>query len=231
MNHCHHIIAMLDDYLDMHLDDVETSLIHRHLARCPDCEAAFRHAQSVHRALREWPPEEECEAAAQRALAGAMAKLATTPVASSRWSQWRPVLLAASLAGMFIFGGYLMPWGNQSADHAPAVILLTSQVQPVQLSLETGSPVERVTLTLELPEHVHLAGYPLQQTLSWETRLDTGINRLTLPLHATAAGEGDLRLTIRSPSGFQNTQVIRLHSKDTGSPLTRAFGQQHSHTI
>lgn len=232
MSHCHHITAMLDDYLDQHLDDVEVRLIHRHLSRCASCEAIFRHAQAVHLALRDWPDQQSCEDSARTVLTRALDQLSDSTAQRASGARWRPALLAASLAMMFVVGGYLMPWG--AVDHTNqthAVLLRTSEIQPVQISLETASPVERVTLTLELPSHVSLAGYPSEQVLTWETNLHAGINQLSLPLQALSAGEGNLRLTVSSPGGFHSTQIIRLHSKDGSSPQARTSGPDRGRMI
>jgi hypothetical protein len=232
MNHCHHITAMLDDYLDQHLDDVELRLIHRHLNRCASCEAIFRHAQAVHLALREWLDQLSCEESARTVLARTLGQLSDNAAPSTPRSHWRPALLAASLAMMFVVGGYLMPWGAvPHTDQVHAVMLRTSEIRPVQISLETVNPIERVTLTLELPAHVSLAGYPAEQVLVWETSLNAGINQLSLPLQALSAGEGNLRLTVSSPGGFHSTQIIRLHSKDGGSPQVRASGADKGRMI
>jgi hypothetical protein len=231
MTNCTHILAMMDDYLDQHLDDVESGLIHRHLARCPDCEARFREAQAVYQAVRTWPSEQECEVAARQVLSRAMAAATGPEAAASPLSLWRPLVAAASLAMMFVIGGFLMPWGASDADHKYAITLYINDPQPVQLALEANTDLERVTLTLELPDHVTLAGYPAEKLISWDASLRAGTNRLSLPLQANTEGKGDLRLTVLSENGFRNTRIIRLHGKEKGLSVRRALPANQHRTI
>ena len=64
--------------------------------------------------------------------------------------------------------------------------------EPVRLAFTAGEPLDDVTLTLNLPPHVEIAGLPGQHQVRWQVSLEQGDNVLALPLRIMFPGDGEL---------------------------------------
>jgi hypothetical protein len=114
------------------------------------------------------------------------------------------VIAAASSQGKSALRPATMAWasGAVAAVLAIGIVLVVgmgpdsdmprSQPHNVRLAFDTVDAMDDVTLTVELPPHVEMSGYPGYQRLSWNVSLDKGENVVNLPLNILFPGEGDL---------------------------------------
>jgi hypothetical protein len=110
--------------------------------------------------------------------------------------------LAASLAAAVGLG----VWLGQGATPEPAagpeakvVVLADGRVAPVRLAFRSPRDLSGVTIHLQLPAGVELAGHPGRQSLKWQADFQAGANVLELPL-VVHEGEGGI-LTATLDSG------------------------------
>ncbi|ERS87325.1 transmembrane anti-sigma factor [Marinobacter sp. EVN1] len=106
---------------------------------------------------------------------------------------WGGAVAAALALGLFI--GQSGLWQPDEAV-AVAEVVDTSVVAPVErtvrLAFTAGEPLDDVTLTLNLPPHVEIAGLPGQHQVRWQVSLEQGDNVLALPLRIMFPGDGEL---------------------------------------
>ncbi|GAB5480109.1 MAG: hypothetical protein Marn2KO_35760 [Marinobacter nauticus] len=110
---------------------------------------------------------------------------------------WGGAVAAALALGLFI--GQSGLWQPDEAGHeavAVAEVVDTPVVAPVErtvrLAFTAGEPLDDVTLTLNLPPHVEIAGLPGQHQVRWQVSLEQGDNVLALPLRIMFPGDGEL---------------------------------------
>lgn len=104
---------------------------------------------------------------------------------------WRPVLgmaLAASLA----LGVGLAAWLGERPQAGPETVLVVrGEVSSVRLLFSSPRALDGVTIHLQLPDGVELAGRPGRRELRWQVDFQAGNNLLELPVIAQG-GEGGL---------------------------------------
>ena len=97
---------------------------------------------------------------------------------------WRPAFALAASLLVSIGAGFLWMQHPVPADQGAGPIALVSanQVEPVRLVFRSPRALQGVTLHLQLPEGVELAGYSGQRELRWQVDLQAGANSLELPV-------------------------------------------------
>jgi hypothetical protein len=104
--------------------------------------------------------------------------------------------LGAALAASLALGIGLSVQLGSAPDTKPrsepkTVTLAAGAVSPVRLMFRSPRALEGVTIQLQLPAGVELAGHPGRSELTWQTDLQAGANLLELPMIAQG-GEGGL---------------------------------------
>jgi hypothetical protein len=126
------------------------------------------------RRLRELPVPPPSAGFAARAL-----KVGRAPA-------WRPAAAFAMAAALL--AAVALPVWMVARDSLPGepggrvVAMAAGEVQPVSLMLRSPRALSGVTVVVQLPEGVELAGYPERRELTWQTDLQAGANRLDLPV-------------------------------------------------
>lgn len=114
-------------------------------------------------------------------------------------SLWAPDQQPASLADAS---------GPEPAAEMAATTQAESREQTVRLAFTSGSRLDNVSLTLELPPNVELARFPGHHQLTWQVDLEPGDNVISLPLRIAYPEAGELvahlddgkkRKTFRAP--------------------------------
>lgn len=188
---CDDLTKRLDDWFDGTLEAAEHQAVAEHLSACETCQRRFEAEAQWRRRLKEAPVAEPAADFEQRMLAAAHGhgdarRRWTTPVVSGA--------MAACLAAGLMLGQWL-PVGDPGATGEEPVVaepIVMDEVQTVSLAFNSGEALNNVTLTLELPPHVELDGFPGERSLSWQVDLDKGRNRLALPVRTLFPGEGEL---------------------------------------
>lgn len=198
---CDDFKERVHDWLDGRLPAAEAARLRDHAAACPRCAAIERDYRLLTEALGDLPAPEPPPRLTERLVRGA---------APARSRGWRAAAVATVVLAIAA-----LPWlGRQApvgAGDPAAVRLAVDSDKTVSLSLASEQRLEGVTLTLVLPEHVALQGYPHERRLSWRTDLSAGENRLRLPLHARRAGSGELVARIEH-GGKSRELRVRIQS-------------------
>jgi len=178
-----------------------------HIDKCPNCRAELADYAALQNALRELPAPAPPPDLTERLWAAQ----------PRRRSRWPTLAVAASL----LMALAALPVAFRYIDNTPGktyaaeVQLPLNQSERIELALSVPRDLAQVRLTLELPEHVELKGFPSQRVISWRTDLRAGNNRLALPVKANAAGSGELvaRIEHNGKSREMRVRVISNQSK------------------
>lgn len=195
---CSDSLAGMDAYLDGDLDSPAARQLERHAAECEACGRRLRHARRVRTALARLPLEAASAGFTDRAIEQAVGH-------GSYAAQAGPRRVAAALAAALVIGvGALIYTGlpvngpGLSPERSlPTVSLRIEERRTVNLVFASDSALDDVSLTVDLPAGVELAGFEGMRRVRWRTRLQAGRNVLPLDLLALDGGGGELTAFLR----------------------------------
>ncbi len=186
---CPSIRSQLPDYVRATLPENEAGVVREHLQRCPRCRRRCdREEVLMSRMAAQFdvpPPAPDFESRVFGELSSGSGRRVHMA--------WGGAVAAALALGLFI--GQSGLWQPDEAV-AVAEVVDTPVVAPlertVRLAFTSGEPLDDVTLTLNLPPHVEIAGLPGQHQVRWQVSLEQGDNVLALPLRIMFPGDGEL---------------------------------------
>lgn len=197
---CQTLDTHLDDWLDGQLDQVSEHAFEVHLAECADCAKVASQARGLGQALRQMPVPKMSPGFAERALRNA--RRADRPtVTQAPVGNWLAGFAgAAATASCFAIALWIwqpggranLEAGTQAQLQARTVALSVGEVQSMRLRIDAPRDFAQVNFSIDLPEHVQLAGQPGVRAITWKGQLNKGENLLELPLVAEALGSGTL---------------------------------------
>jgi len=190
---CAEFIQQIDDRLDNQLSEVECAAMDLHLEHCTDCQNVVAEEQALREELRNMPVPDMSAGFAARALRRAAAANTVNhhPVRNRAFMGGFAAALVAGIVLWFVTTVY-GPNGELVISQPQLAELSISlhETRHVKLSFNSPEKMEKVRLSLVLPEHVELEGYPGRKQIAWYTKLNKGDNILTLPLSATHSDKG-----------------------------------------
>lgn len=212
---CDQIMERLEDHVDRLLALPEADAVERHVALCEDCRHALEAEHEFRALLRAQPVAAPSTGFARRALASAR----QPEVASHRRGFVFGFASAAALAlvAWYLVAPMLSTVTPDTAEPAiPEVRMALHEVKSVHLVFNIPGEIPDSIMSLELPEHFELRGYPGRRALTWQTALKSGANSLSLPLVAKQAVSGDLKVQI-SYGEKQHIFHVRLNVRPAAS--------------
>ncbi|UCE88422.1 MAG: zf-HC2 domain-containing protein [Pseudomonadota bacterium] len=213
----------IDDYLDGWLDPAVQRALEAHLESCAACDARIKDERELRAALRALPVPPMRRGFTDQVFDKVVQ--ASTP----RRRSLAPVFGVAMAAGLAValVVSALLP--NQTGPHMHSVQSLTlDQVRTVELSMNSQSELEDVTLTIRVPDGVEIEGFPGQREVSWQTRLDAGVNVLALPLVGRHTTHGEL-VALLEHADKRKVLTVPLdvkHPDQSGRSNNRIYGQR-----
>ncbi len=218
---CTELRAQLDDLVDGSLPPAVHEAAQRHLVDCAACRKALEQERVFRGHLRAHPVPPPSPGFAQRALHRARAQRSGhghRGFAVGFISATAAALLAWLAVSVFLPGGV-------KQEALPGVTLTLHETQSVKLVFNVPRDLPDATLSLQLPAHIELAGYPDQRELVWQAALHTGQNLLTVPLIARDNSAGELIAKI-AYRGEKKTFRLRLtvNAPRTSSRIRAAEG-------
>ena len=186
---CPSIRSQLPDYVRATLPENEAAVVREHLQRCPRCRRRCDMEEVLMSRMAAQfdvpPPAPDFESRVFGELSSGAGRRVNMA--------WGGAVAAALALGLFI--GQSGLWQPDEAV-AVAEVVDTPVVAPVErtvrLAFTAGEPLDDVTLTLNLPPHVEIAGLPGQHQVRWQVSLEQGDNVLALPLRIMFPGAGEL---------------------------------------
>ena len=182
---CPSIRSQLPDYVRATLSENEAAVVREHLQRCPRCRRRCDMEEVLMSRMAAQfdvpPPAPDFESRVFGELSSGSGRRVHMA--------WGGAVAAALALGLFI--GQSGLWQPDEAV-AVAEVVDTPVERTVRLAFTAGEPLDDVTLTLNLPPHVEIAGLPGQHQVRWQVSLEQGDNVLALPLRIMFPGAGEL---------------------------------------
>jgi anti-sigma factor RsiW len=211
---CQRTRERLEDHLDGRLTPAASAGVAGHVAECADCAAELAAREDLRAALRELPVPAPSADLWPRALARAQRRQ------RKRQRAWSAGGLAVAASLLVAVAVGLVTQGPATAPAGPTVVAVTpGQTERINLAFNSPARLERVTLSVALPEGVEIAGHPGKRRLSWQTTLEAGRNLLRLPVVLRGSG-GVLRADLRFDGGQRSFSLqVRPSSPDVSGLL------------
>jgi anti-sigma factor RsiW len=184
---CTDIHSQLDDYLDKTLDLSDAQAFDAHLQSCSECQQLLKESNSLILALQNLPVDEADAGFEERVLKKVHRQFPNQ--GNKRFFTGFATAMAASLALWFASTVYIPEMPD---TQSPTIQLAVNDAYTVNLKFEAPANLSDVTLSITLPEHVEITGYPGRKAIIWKTTLDKGSNVLALPVMAINNGQGEL---------------------------------------
>ena len=228
---CQDFTKNLDNYLDDALEASQRSTADHHLANCEHCQAQLKHAQTLQSALKNITPPPMSPGFAQKAIRHASGQQPKHTQHHRRgFVAGFSSAIAAGLVLALVVGG-LLPTQQPTEQPVqvattqaptPEIILSVEEVQMVNVVFDSSQAVAGAQLSLTLPPHVELSGYPGKHNLAWSSDLKQGRNVLTLPLRGLSKANGELIAQINSNGKIKSIR-IQLQVNDKGEPHANLY--------
>jgi hypothetical protein len=203
---------LLDDYCDGELSSELKARCDAHLANCQECATTLNDQENLLADLKAMPVVGPSEGFVERVLHTAVAQNAEhqnkthhrrgfmvgfTSAVAAALAIWVVVGMSPSA----IKGGHkavemaqVEPNAEKSSAEKgiPEFSIALNQPRDIQLAFYSSKALNGARITLQVPDHVAVVGYPGQRELAWKTNLAKGNNLLRLPLVANGAQGGEL---------------------------------------
>lgn len=208
---CSELQQHIDDRLDDQLDGEVRAVMDVHLEDCARCRSCVREAQALREMLSDMPVPAPSAGFAARALR--QAAVAHSVVSTQQHKRvFASGFAAALVAGVVLWfmTGIYGPQGELGLVPQPQLAEITIQLQEtrrVRLAFNAPADMEKIRVSLELPAHVELEGYPGRKQIAWYTKLHKGDNVLSLPLSGLKASQGKFIARIGSGNAASEIQI------------------------
>ncbi len=190
---CTEVDEVLDQYLDAEADGETRAALERHLARCAKCRWRLDLASGLREALRELPVEEP----GAEFFAGALRRAQRPPRGSRLAAAGFIGAFGLSIVTVLLTGLAVHAPRSRAVPQVAAVTLKPNRAQTVNLVFDSGTALDDVVVTVELPRGVELRGHELARRIEWDTKLVAGSNLLPLEIVATSGRGGELVARVR----------------------------------
>jgi anti-sigma factor RsiW len=206
---CDRVTTDLDAYLDGELEPAANAALDEHVRKCAPCREHLARARKIKAALAALPVEGPRPEFFARALRNAAE-------AGARRERRTPRLIAAGLSGAIaasiLTAVLVLHWTGSpetASSDVPAVSLMVNMPRTVNLLFASREPLDRVELTVDLPEGVELLGHEGQRRVAFRARLQAGDNLLPLELVAVDGRGGTLVARLRH-DGKEKTFTVNV---------------------
>lgn len=213
---CELFMAGLGEWLDGACDQASARGRADHAAQCRACATALAQEREVRAALRSLPvPPVRPEFARDALRVAVMADRATRRHLRQHYRRiaWAlGSMAAAALVTVLVLRPFQDSGENELAmSGGETWALMAGQVQSLRLRIDAPRDFDGVRFSVDLPDHVSLAGQPGIRSMTWEGSLRKGTNVLELPLVAQAGASGAMATRVAWGS-FERRVQMRLVS-------------------
>ena len=145
----------------------------------------------------------------ERALANAVGQVA--PNWWPRRAGWGMAAAAAVLAAVLVVPHFGPTTTDPAAPQVAEAPSESSSLRVIDVLLNSAYAVEGASLTVKLDPNLALENYPDVVSLSWQTDLKAGGNKLSLPVRMLDDRPGDILVTLKYADTRQD---LTIHVND-----------------
>lgn len=193
---CKNIQYSIEDLLDGQLESAVAADYQHHIESCKACQQVLAKEQQFREVLRESPVPAASPGFESRVFANVRHAYQPKSHKTAFYAGFGTAMAAGVLL-FFLSNIMLQPQMTMPVQDAmPQVTLSLYQPKKVNMVFNVPEAVAAATISMELPEHVQIAGYQGHQ-IEWQTALKAGKNLLSLPIVAQQQLDGEIIARIR----------------------------------
>jgi len=202
---CHDIANLLDSREVLELTAAQQESVNAHLSSCASCEREWRAVRALWDvSMIETPaprPDFFTQAIRLATAAGAR-KEARPPRQPSFWqgAGFGAAIAASLVAAVMTF--FIAP-DAADVEQRAAITVALNEPRDVDVAITSAAALAQAQIRVVLTGGVRLAGYSNRNELSWQTDLDEGVNRLSLPIVAIDGKGGRVLVEVVHASKHQ----------------------------
>ncbi len=205
---CTELQTQVDDLIDGRLPSEVEGEIRAHAAACDACRAAIERAEALSRSLESLPVELAAPGFEARILERVAAQANRQTRVLRGIGGGLIAVCAASGLALAVLGPRVDAPSDRAAAALPVVTMSIDEPRTVNLVFASTSAVDDVSLTVELPMGVEIAGYAGQSEVIWRTSMQVGKNYLPLELVARDSASGELVARVRHGDAEKTFRVF-----------------------
>ena len=194
---CIELQHQLDDLIDGTLSVEAEREMRAHVVGCDACCAERERREALRRALAALPVEPASPGFEARVLERAAARSGRRARVVRSLGGAFIAACAASVLTLAILGPEWQTPSSGSAATIPVVAMTIDESRTINLVFASTSAVDDVSLMVELPMGVEIAGYAGRREVLWKTSMQVGKNYLPLELVARESASGELVARVR----------------------------------
>lgn len=204
---CTDAINFLDDFFDGFLSLETEKKVKDHLAQCDTCSRAFTNEKQMRHMLKTMPtplPQSNFkEQVVKKAVAESRLRNRSRTVLSMCGG-----LAAAIVLWLMVFLPGPMQLDFENPESAADMTLELQQSTIIKLVINAPHDMLNSTVTVHIPQHLEVVGFPGKYEISWDTDLLKGKNLLELPVVAKKSGKSTLVTQINYQNKSKTLKLI-----------------------
>jgi len=129
---------------------------------------------------------------------------------------WLGAGFGGAIAASLLLAAMSLGWLSPPAAHptpANEFVVAIGESRDMNIAIDTDRALRGATISILLAGDVELDGFGTRRELTWNTDLQAGINKLTLPVRAVGSDGGQLVVRMTHP---QSEQVYVVNLKLDG---------------
>jgi len=205
---CESVIQQLISAEESH-DELELRKLSAHLDTCESCRDEWRGVKAL-RMVKFRPAFGPREGFYEAVIENSTR---TTAPPSGRSHFWAGATFGGVLAAGIVFAVLTLGIFNNDTDGidaAPVVTMALGEQQDVNIAIDAERNLPNTLVNVTLSGGFEIVGFGEQQTLSWNTDLEKGVNKLTLPISAIGSGKGLLLVRLEH-EGVERVFRVQLN--------------------
>jgi hypothetical protein len=199
---CESVLGKLDALANGTVSSIERRRIEEHTAVCEECRSAMRGAQAM-RVVADQPGGRASHRRFERVMKNAV-EAALPARTGNRF--WLGVGVGGSIAAAIAIAALALGLIGDRPDAASDVaefMVSMEETRDMDVAIELERALPGAILSVYLSGGIGLAGFADRRELVWTTDLEAGINKLTLPLFATAPEGGQVIVKLDHATSHQ----------------------------
>lgn len=210
---CKILQSQLNDFLDGELKPVQVEQVQAHLGSCDSCYQLWQQELQFRQLMHDIPVPAPKAGFEERVFA----KLPKNSVVSHKRAFVAGFggAIAAGVMLMIAAAIFIKPVTQQ--ELIPNITLTMHESKKVNMVFDVPEMVADATFSLQVPEHIEIAGRKGLHQIEWKTALKKGKNLLSLPIVAKALDSGELVAQIKYGDQVKVFRMkLDIHSIEQG---------------
>ena len=182
----------LQDSIDRKLADSDAELVSDHHNECTVCAMQYRSALTVIEVLRGIHVPPSSPGFSTRVIENATKT--QKPIAV----RLLPYVASGIAASFIVLVVLLSTFFNPAfEDQSMPVVFIDGESQTIKVAIDSMQSIDSVKMTIHISDNLAIEGYEGQKSISWNTKLNKGVNVIALPVSAIALGNGEITTRVR----------------------------------